>query len=92
LKEKLQILLENESFVSGVTNALFMFFIFLIFPFFIVNAFLQKMLTSLAFLTWIGLLACYYYLFKPSSFKKQFDFLIFIAALFLAIFANTMFG
>jgi hypothetical protein len=92
LKEKLKILLENESFVGGVTNAFFMFFIFLIFPFFVVNAFLQKTLTLLAYLTWIGLLAGYYYSFKPSSFKKQLDFLIFITVLFLAIFAITMFG
>tara|TARA_B100000989_G_scaffold30844_1_gene19692 strand:+ start:437 stop:715 length:279 start_codon:yes stop_codon:yes gene_type:complete len=90
LKEKLQILLENESFVGGVTNAFFMFFIFLIFPFFIQNAFLQKIITSMTFLTWLGALAGYYYLFKPSSFQKQLDFLIFITVLFLAILAITM--
>tara|TARA_B100000886_G_scaffold212983_1_gene147584 strand:+ start:290 stop:568 length:279 start_codon:yes stop_codon:yes gene_type:complete len=91
LKEKLKILLENESFVGGVTTAFFMFFIFLIFPFFIVNAFLQKILTLLAYLTWIGLLAGYYYSFKPSSFQNQLDFLIFITVFVLAIFAFTMF-
>tara|TARA_X000000950_G_scaffold275199_1_gene361266 strand:+ start:566 stop:844 length:279 start_codon:yes stop_codon:yes gene_type:complete len=91
LKEKLKILLENESFVGGITTAFFMFFIFGIFPFFIANAFLQKILTLLAYLTWIGLLARYYYLFKPSSFQNQLDFLIFITVFVLAIFALTVF-
>ena len=91
LKDKLQSILENESLISGAINAFFMFFIFLIFPFFIQNVFLQKILTSLTFLTWLGLLAGYYYSHKPSSFQKQLDFLIFITVLFLAIFAITMF-
>tara|TARA_B100000282_G_scaffold73594_1_gene50233 strand:- start:3209 stop:3418 length:210 start_codon:yes stop_codon:yes gene_type:complete len=69
-----------------------MSFIFLIFPFFILNAFLQKILTFLAFLTWIGVLAGYHYLFKPSSFKKELDFIIFLAVLVLISFGITMFG
>ena len=91
LKEQLQSLIENESFVNAALNVFFMSFIFLIFPFFILNVFLQKILTFLAFLTWIGLLAGYYYSFKPSSFQKQLDFFIFITVLFLTIFVITMF-
>jgi len=92
LKEKLQTLLKNESFVDGSITVFFMSFIFLIFPFFILNAFLQKILTFLAFLTWIGVLAGYHYLFKPSSFKKELDFIIFLAVLVLISFGITMFG
>jgi len=92
LKEKLQTLLENESFVDGVITIFFMSFIFLIFPFFILNAFLQKILTLLAFLTWIGALVVKHYLFKPLSLKKELDFIIFITVLVLTSFGITMFG
>jgi len=69
-----------------------MSFIFLIFPFFILNAFLQKILTFLAFLTWIGVLAVKHYLFKPSSLIKELDFIIFIVVLVLTVFGITIFG
>jgi len=69
-----------------------MSFIFLIFPFFILNAFLQKILTFLAFFTWIGVLAVKHYLFKPSSLIKELDFIIFLAVLVLISFGITMFG
>ena len=69
-----------------------MSFIFLIFPFFILNAFLQKILTFLAFLTWIGVLAVKHYFFKPSSLIKELDFIIFLAVLVLISFGITMFG
>ena len=69
-----------------------MSFIFLIFPFFILNAFLQKILTFLAFLTWIGVLAVKHYLFEPSSLIKELDFIIFLAVLVLISFGITMFG
>tara|TARA_B100000242_G_scaffold289152_1_gene258510 strand:- start:1394 stop:1672 length:279 start_codon:yes stop_codon:yes gene_type:complete len=92
LKEKLQTLLENESFVDGAITIFFMSFIFLIFPFFILNAFLQKILTLLAFLTWTVVLAVKHYLFKPSSLLKELDFIIFLAVLVLTSFGITMFG
>tara|TARA_A100001035_G_C27669397_1_gene447638 strand:+ start:295 stop:573 length:279 start_codon:yes stop_codon:yes gene_type:complete len=92
LKEKLQTLLENESFVDGAITIFFMSFIFLIFPFFILNAFLQKILTLLAFLTWTVVLAVKHYLFKPSSLLKELDFIIFLAVLVLTSFGINMFG
>ena len=79
-------MLKNKSFVDGISTFFFLTLLLIIFPFFIQNAFLQRILSFLVLMIWIAALGSYDYFYDKPTFKKQLSFYIFIFIVIVIMF------
>ena len=79
-------MLKNTSFVGGISTFFFTTLLLIIFPFFIQNVFLQRILSFLVLMIWIAALGSYDYFYDKPTFNKQLSFYIFVFIVIVVLF------